>query len=702
MAVSLAPTPILQFLNNAGQMNAGGSLLTQVGGVNYPTFQDAAGSTPLPNPIPLNSRGEISNSSGVSSELFLLNGVSYTFTLFDSNNNQIWVAENVQNAGPSTGTMTDEGPFTAGPTFTGSISGTTLTVSGVTGTIAIGQTLYGAGVSAGTTITGGSGTSWTVNNSQTVSSEAMGAATSTQFVPGVTTTLMLVGFYGSKSNLWIQFDAASQGEDTFSLNNYTLTFNAPIPVGVQEVYVKGGTTVSVGTPAAGSITDSSVASNAGINASKLSFIQSGTGAVTRTVLSKEQDIVNVRDFGATGNGTTDDTLSIQEAINSLGSNGGNVYIPPGNYLISSTIQIGNGSNSAPSTINGICLIGVAAGASASEVTSHGGSVVFTWGGASGGTMVSINGPIYGLGITGITLNCASLAATGILFSHPITSNFESILTENYKGTAYIHTAYQTPTGTVIGSSGCVFSNMHAKEPAAGGSGIQIGASSGSPGNLDVARCIWTSCEFWRDGTDAATFSIQLAFVDNCTFVESTATPTNGSLGVGLFVNPPAGNTGFPGTIAFFNCPILGGTNFASSWTTTGGIGFFPYPTGDGEAIPSAPIEGQYYGYTDTGMIFGGLAIGTSGARISAYLTGTQSLTFSSAGAQGSSSQFMTVSGAAVGDAVIITPPGGAIPGGLVCQGIVNTANTVEVTWGNYSSGGITPPAGTYRCDIFKH
>jgi hypothetical protein len=59
--------------------------------------------------------------------------------------------------------------------FTGSISGTTLTVSSGTG-IAVGDYLSdnGAGkVTAGTYITGGSGTSWTVNNPQTVSSEAM-------------------------------------------------------------------------------------------------------------------------------------------------------------------------------------------------------------------------------------------------------------------------------------------------------------------------------------------------------------------------------------------------------------------------------------------------------------------------------------------------------------------------------------------------
>ena len=57
--------------------------------------------------------------------------------------------------------------------FTGVISGTTLTTSSTTGTIAIGQFVYGVGVASGTIILSGSGTSWVVAVSQTVASVAM-------------------------------------------------------------------------------------------------------------------------------------------------------------------------------------------------------------------------------------------------------------------------------------------------------------------------------------------------------------------------------------------------------------------------------------------------------------------------------------------------------------------------------------------------
>ena len=54
-------------------------------------------------------------------------------------------------------------------TFTGAISGTVLTVSGVTGTITAGMGVTGTGVATNTVIVSGSGLTWTVNISQTVS-----------------------------------------------------------------------------------------------------------------------------------------------------------------------------------------------------------------------------------------------------------------------------------------------------------------------------------------------------------------------------------------------------------------------------------------------------------------------------------------------------------------------------------------------------
>ncbi len=49
--------------------------------------------------------------------------------------------------------------------------------------------------------------------------------------------------------------------------------------------------------------------------------------------------VNVRNMGAMGNGTHDDTAAIQAAIDSLPASGGTVYVPAGHYMINATKAI---------------------------------------------------------------------------------------------------------------------------------------------------------------------------------------------------------------------------------------------------------------------------------------------------------------------------------------------------------------------------
>ena len=72
-----------------------------------------------------------------------------------------------------------------------------------------------------------------------------------------------------------------------------------------------------------------------------------SGAVGRTVHQKLQDLVSVKDFGATGNGTTDDTTAIQAAIYYAQTNGGCVYLPAGIYVISSSLNVQINSGGLP-------------------------------------------------------------------------------------------------------------------------------------------------------------------------------------------------------------------------------------------------------------------------------------------------------------------------------------------------------------------
>ncbi|MFL6863364.1 MAG: glycosyl hydrolase family 28-related protein, partial [Allosphingosinicella sp.] len=83
--------------------------------------------------------------------------------------------------------------------------------------------------------------------------------------------------------------------------------------------------------------------------SDVTFAQSGTGAVTRTVESRLRDTVSVMDFGAVADGTTDDQPAIQAAIDFLcGEGGGILFFPPGVYYCDSEL----GWDSAPVTLQG--------------------------------------------------------------------------------------------------------------------------------------------------------------------------------------------------------------------------------------------------------------------------------------------------------------------------------------------------------------
>ena len=79
---------------------------------------------------------------------------------------------------------------------------------------------------------------------------------------------------------------------------------------------------------AGAIVNADVNASAGIVATKLSFTQAGTGATARTVDSKLKDVVSVKDFGAKGDGTTDDTGFINAAIAASTA----IFFPPGTYI----------------------------------------------------------------------------------------------------------------------------------------------------------------------------------------------------------------------------------------------------------------------------------------------------------------------------------------------------------------------------------
>tara|TARA_R110001599_G_scaffold91984_6_gene241435 strand:+ start:9956 stop:11905 length:1950 start_codon:yes stop_codon:yes gene_type:complete len=92
----------------------------------------------------------------------------------------------------------------------------------------------------------------------------------------------------------------------------------------------------------GNVQTLSSTTSAATDATNVTYTATGTGAVGRTVQSRLTESISVKDFGAKGDGTTDDTAAIQAAIDYVNGTGtyGTVEIPPssGAYIFTAIVN----------------------------------------------------------------------------------------------------------------------------------------------------------------------------------------------------------------------------------------------------------------------------------------------------------------------------------------------------------------------------
>lgn len=140
---------------------------------------------------------------------------------------------------------------------------------------------------------------------------------------GAQTAFTLATAPQAEANTQVYISGVYQQKSEYSLSGTTLTFSSAPPSGTNNIEVVVMSVMALGTT----------------DASLTNYTPAGTGAVATTVQAKLRETVSVKDFGAVGDGIADDTAAIQKAINKVAS-GGTVRIPPGTYLISSSLNIG--------------------------------------------------------------------------------------------------------------------------------------------------------------------------------------------------------------------------------------------------------------------------------------------------------------------------------------------------------------------------
>jgi len=132
-------------------------------------------------------------------------------------------------------------------------------------------------------------------------------------------TLTTMNYAPGTNSLTVYIDGVNQyvGDSYLETDSSTVTFTSGVHVGGE---VKFTTTVQTTTGA--------------VDASIVSYDPPFTGSAVTNVEAKLAQYVSVKDFGAVGDGLTDDTAAIQAAINALSPLGGTLWFPKGAYIVS--------------------------------------------------------------------------------------------------------------------------------------------------------------------------------------------------------------------------------------------------------------------------------------------------------------------------------------------------------------------------------
>lgn len=220
---------------------------------------------------------------------------------------------------------------------------------------------------------------------------------------------------------------------------------------------------------------------------------------------------SVQSFGAVGDGVTDDTSAIQNALDAAGGAGGGVVLMPrGSYRITSTLTI---------TTPGTALVGAGNGGApkvAAVNPQYEPVTELVWDGNTTDPMLRVTF-VNGLRLEGFSLNGDDNCAIGVLLEgvlgatvRDISWRFFGVLNSGpgVRGTALKVDAYDTPTDTIAGF------NAFERLFLFAATSIHLAGDSGTGNDATVSR--WASI-FCLHGSDSNTHGIYFELADGHRF-----------------------------------------------------------------------------------------------------------------------------------------------------------------------------------------
>ena len=198
--------------------------------------------------------------------------------------------------------------------------------------------------------------------------------------------------------------------------------------------------------------------SASTGSSLVGHIGAGTGAVATTVQAKLREIVSAKDFGAVGDGVTDDTAAIQAALNT----GAQVRLEKLTYLISSALLIPSGGG-----LIGLGTVQYPPAAFEGDVTIFVGTtrILASAGFPAGRALVEVNTAasanyaIQSAYVGNLVLDCNSVAQKGLEIRTVKQSVFENLFIRLATSIGLNVTCNSIATATVRGNNATQFNSF---------------------------------------------------------------------------------------------------------------------------------------------------------------------------------------------------------------------------------------------------